>query len=182
MIAELNDYIVDVVNYPSALPGTARYEQQMLAFIDENERVLLSQVDAAIRLMRSKPWQFFMIALMATDRLGHYCWKFSDPALESSLATEEQKRIGARCRAMYRQIDAQLARLLDGVGPDCALIVVSDHASALRHLHFSTQTLASRARLSSTAYRPGTGNVCFMATCPAREAKLRTPVDSKYGW
>ena len=182
LAAELKDYIVDVTNYPSALPGTARYEQQMLAFIDENERVMLSQVDAAMRLMRSKPWQFFMIALMATDRLGHYCWKFSDPALEDSLATDEQKRIGARCRAMYRQIDAQLARFLDAVSSDCAIVVASDHGFGPAPAAFfhTNRWLLDRGYLHLLpawhwkrllhGYLPRSW-----------KAKLRTPVDSKYG-
>jgi predicted AlkP superfamily phosphohydrolase/phosphomutase len=182
LTAELKDYIVDVMNYPTALPGTASYEQQMLAFIDENERVLLSQVDAAVRLMRTKPWQFFMIALMATDRLGHYCWKFSDPALAGSLVTDEQKRIGVRCRAVYRQLDAQIARLNDAAGADCALVIVSDHGfgpvpSAFFH---TNRWLSQRGYLhllpawhwkrALHGYLPRSW-----------KAKLRTPVDTKYG-
>jgi predicted AlkP superfamily phosphohydrolase/phosphomutase len=124
---EFKDYIVDVVNYPGALPGTAGYAKEMLAFIEENERVLLSQADTALRLMRSQQWQFFMVAWMATDRLGHYCWKYSDPALEQSLTTDEQKRLAARCQKVYRQIDSQIARLMEASGSDCLTVIASDH-------------------------------------------------------
>jgi len=127
LVAELKDYVVDVENYPTALPGTANYERHMLAFIDENERVLLSQCDAAVRLMGTKPWQFFMIALMITDRLGHFAWKFSNPALDGTLTTNELKRIGARCRAAFKQLDAQIARLMAAAANDCATLIVSDH-------------------------------------------------------
>ena len=182
LVAELKDYLVDVMTYPSALPGTAHHEQQMLAFIDENERVLLSQVDAAVRLMHSKPWQFFMIALMATDRLGHYCWKFSDPALESSLATNEQKRLGVRCRAVYRQIDAQLARLIDAAGSDCTLVIASDHGfgTASPGFFHTNRWLIQRGHLRLLpawhwkrlvhGYLPRSW-----------KGKMHTPVDSKYG-
>ena len=182
LAAELRDYIVDVANYPSALPGTSSYEQQMLAFIDENERVLLSQVDAAVRLMRTKPWQFFMIALMATDRLGHYCWKFSDPALESALTTDEQKRIGARCRGVYRQLDAQIARLNDAAGDDCTLVIVSDHGfgpspSAFFH---TNRWLIDRGYLRLLP--PWHWQRIVHSNLPRSwKVKLRAPVDSKYG-
>ena len=182
LAVELKEYIVDVVNYPTALPGTAHYEQEMLAFIDENERVMLSQIDAAIRLMQTKPWQFFMIALMATDRLGHYCWKFSDPALESSLASDEQKRIGMRCRTLYRQIDTQLARFLDTVGPECAVVIASDHGfgAAPPAFFHTNRWLLDRGYLQLLpAYH---WKRLLHGYLPRSwKAKLRSPVDSKYG-
>jgi predicted AlkP superfamily phosphohydrolase/phosphomutase len=182
LAADLKDYIVDVTHYPRALPGTAGYEQQMRAFIDENERVLLSQVDAAARLMRSRPWQFFMIALMLTDRLGHYCWKFSDPALADSLTTDEQKRIAARCRAVYRQLDTQIARLADAAGPDCALVVVSDHGFGPAPASFfhTNRWLSQRGYLHLLP--PWHWKRAVHGYLPRSwKTKLHTPVDTKYG-
>jgi predicted AlkP superfamily phosphohydrolase/phosphomutase len=127
MAAFFANYIVDVDNYPTALPGTADYEKQMLAFIAENERVLVSQADTAIRLMQSRPWEFVMLGWMATDRLGHFCWKYSDPACESLLKTDAERRLAARCRQVFAKIDSEIARLLEVAGKDCMLMLVSDH-------------------------------------------------------
>lgn len=124
---QFGDYIVDVTNYPQALPGSPQYAQQVLAFIEENERVLVSQANAAVCLMKTQSWQFMMIAWMATDRLGHFCWKYSDPAIEPSLKTDEEKRLAARCRAVFGQIDAQMARLIEAAGDGSAVVIVSDH-------------------------------------------------------
>ncbi|MBI3849509.1 MAG: alkaline phosphatase family protein [Verrucomicrobia bacterium] len=127
LAADFKDFVIDVLNYPGALPGTANYAREMLAFIDENERVLIHHADVALRLMKTQSWQFFMVVWLVLDRLQHYCWKFSDPALEGELKTEEEKQIGARVRLLFRQLDAQIGRLVEQAGEDCALAIVSDH-------------------------------------------------------
>ena len=127
LASEFKDFVIDVFNYPSALPGSANYAKEMLAFVEENERVLVHHADVALRLMKTQSWQFFMVVWLVLDRLQHYCWKYSDPALESSLKNDEEKQIGARVRTLLRQLDAQIGRLVDAAGDDCALAIVSDH-------------------------------------------------------
>ncbi len=127
LAAEFRDYIVDVENYPTALPGSPEYAREVLAFMDENERVLASQADTAARLMKTQPWDFLMVAWMLTDRLGHYCWKYSDPGLESSLTTDDQKRLADRCRTIYTMLDTQIARLIETAGDNCSVVIASDH-------------------------------------------------------
>jgi len=121
------DYIVDVEHYPTALPGTANYESEVLRFIDENERVLVSQANTAICLTQSRPWEFMMVAWMATDRLGHFCWKYADPSFESSLRTDAERRLATRTREVFRRIDSEITRLLEVAGEDCTVMLVSDH-------------------------------------------------------
>jgi predicted AlkP superfamily phosphohydrolase/phosphomutase len=182
LVEELKDYVVDVENYPTALPGTANYERHMLAFIDENERVLVSQCDAAVRLMGSQSWQFFMIALMATDRLGHFAWRFSDPALEGTLTTDELKRIGARCRAVFKQLDAQIARLIEAAGHNCAVVIASDHGfgPAPQSFFHANRWLIERGYLSLLPV--WNWKRAVHGSLPrGLKAHLRTPADTKYG-
>jgi predicted AlkP superfamily phosphohydrolase/phosphomutase len=127
LAAEFKDFVIDVLNYPSALPGTPKYAKHMLAFIEENERVLIHHADVALRLMQTQSWQFFMVVWLVLDRLQHYCWKYSDPALESLLKTVEEKQISERVKSLFGQLDTQIGRLVEAAGSDCTLAIVSDH-------------------------------------------------------
>jgi predicted AlkP superfamily phosphohydrolase/phosphomutase len=119
LTGEFADYLVDVKQYPQALPGSADYLPQVRAFIEENRRVLVAHADTAIRLMRSQAWQFLMVAWMVTDRLGHFCWQYIQPGATGELAD--------LCRSVLAEADRQMARLIAAAGSDCTVVVVSDH-------------------------------------------------------
>jgi predicted AlkP superfamily phosphohydrolase/phosphomutase len=119
LAAEFADYIVDVKNYPEALPGRAQYLPQLRAFIEENRQVLRAHAATALKLMRTQPWQFFMVAWMVTDRLGHFCWQYIQPDATGELAE--------LCRSVLAEADQQLARLIAAAGDDCTVVIASDH-------------------------------------------------------
>ena len=103
-------------------------------FRTENKEYLLEQIYqmtkrrfALVRhLMDTKPWDFFMFVEMGTDRIHHGLWKYMDP--------EHRKHPGATpllhaIRDYYRHLDSQIAELLDRVGDETTVLVVSDHGA-----------------------------------------------------
>lgn len=77
-------------------------------------------------LISEKPWDFFMMVEMGTDRIHHGFWKYTDPShpqyrpgnpLENSM------------RDYYRYIDQEVGELLTQVGEETRILVVSDHGA-----------------------------------------------------
>jgi predicted AlkP superfamily phosphohydrolase/phosphomutase len=78
-----------------------------------------SRLRAALHLMRTEPWDVFMLMIKATDQAAHYLWDI-DAASQEGL------------RPIYEFADRALARLLEEAGEDCGLIVMSDHGMGWR--------------------------------------------------
>lgn len=77
-------------------------------------------------LIRTRDLDFAMLVFTETDRAQHYFWADMDPTHPAH--TEERgRRFGDVIRLVYEAVDAQVGRLLETVGPDCQVYVVSDH-------------------------------------------------------
>ncbi len=63
----------------------------------------------------------------ATDAIGHRFWKYYEPGAFSDVTAADAKRWGDTLRQAYRQADSVLGELLDEVGRQANLVVVSDH-------------------------------------------------------
>lgn len=110
-------YILDVENFRS----------------NDHERVLQRVFDmtqqrfaVAGHLLTSHEWDFFSFVDMGPDRLHHGFWKYCDPAhprFEGGTALEHA------FRDYYRALDAHLARFLELVPDDAAIVIVSDHGA-----------------------------------------------------
>jgi predicted AlkP superfamily phosphohydrolase/phosphomutase len=76
------------------------------------------------RLLARRPWDLLFMVCMGTDRVGHYFVRDQD-------AEHVQHVPGSRCadtmREHYRACDTRLGELLEEVGPDVAVMVLSDH-------------------------------------------------------
>jgi predicted AlkP superfamily phosphohydrolase/phosphomutase len=78
-----------------------------------------SRVKAMTRLLETEPWDVAMYMIKATDQVAHHVWDHD---------AESQEPL----RDVYRFADETLARLLETAGPDCDLIVMSDHGMGWR--------------------------------------------------
>ena len=164
------DFIVDVVNYPHALPGTASYEREMLAFVDENERVLRCHADATVKLMREQHWQFFMAVWLVLDRIQHFGWKYSDPTLAL------RDHIAERVEKLFALLDLQIGRVVEAAGDDCVIALVSDHGfGPIPQTFFNTNCW-----LVEHGYLKRKHGV--VGNLPrALRTKLGAPIDTKFG-
>jgi predicted AlkP superfamily phosphohydrolase/phosphomutase len=80
----------------------------------------------ARHFLKSKPWDFFMMVEMGTDRIHHAFWKFMDP--EHS-RYQPGNPFEKAIEDYYRYVDKEIGLLLDQVPEDTVITVVSDHGA-----------------------------------------------------
>lgn len=97
---------------------------------DEMAAELLKSVDlrgAAMQtLLDDTDLDFAMLVFTETDRAQHYFWADMD-SQHPAWTAERGRRFGTVIRDVYERVDAQVGRLVDAVGPDCQIYIVSDH-------------------------------------------------------
>ncbi len=77
-------------------------------------------------LIRSRDLDFAMMVFTETDRAQHYFWADMDSA-HPAYNPERGARFGSVIRDVYERVDEQIGRLIETVGDECQVIVVSDH-------------------------------------------------------
>lgn len=77
-------------------------------------------------LMRTRPWEFFMVVFTSLDSVQHFYWKYMEPE-GFEVAPEEVEKYQNAIRDVYRQVDQAIGELLALAGEDCSVLVVSDH-------------------------------------------------------
>lgn len=75
-------------------------------------------------LARTKEWDFLWFVEMGPDRLVHGLWRYFDPTHPNYVADERYKD---KLKEYYIYLDTQLGELLEVVGDDAHVFVVSDH-------------------------------------------------------
>jgi predicted AlkP superfamily phosphohydrolase/phosphomutase len=80
----------------------------------------------ARRLMTGKPWDFFMMVEMGTDRVHHAFWQFMDPAHHRY---EPGNRFESVIADYYEHVDRKIGELLGAVPDGAYVLVVSDHGA-----------------------------------------------------
>ncbi len=100
---------------------------------DDKDRLLAdvyalmhNRFDTARFLLTEKPWDFFMMVEMGVDRIHHGFWKYCDRAHPKY---EPGNRFEHAIRDYYQALDARIGELLALVGPETAVLVVSDHGA-----------------------------------------------------
>lgn len=88
------------------------------AFTDEVFRVLAARVRAALELLRSEPWDVFMLHIMETDRINHFLWRHFE---------EGHPTYRWRFLDFYRAVDAAVGQVVQAVGDETVILVLSDH-------------------------------------------------------
>ncbi len=123
--AELRDEIQGVVGeYMLDVPDF-RTDQKDRIMRDITE-MTRRRFKLARHLRDTREWDFFAMVEMGTDRLHHGFWRFYDPKhpdYEPGNPYEEA------FRGYYRYLDSEIGQLIEGLGPDDALLVVSDHGA-----------------------------------------------------
>lgn len=100
---------------------------------DDKEGVLKRIYDKSSRhfalakhLLRTRPWDFFMMVEMGTDRIQHAFWAHMDKA---SPKHEPGNRFENAIREFYRFCDREVGEIVSLLPRDTALLVVSDHGA-----------------------------------------------------
>ncbi len=110
-------YVIDVYDY-RRIPPRKLYGQ-LRAKTEQDFKIIR-------HFLSEEKWDFFMTVIMSIDRAQHTLWKFfdrehpryvEDPELEEGLLE------------LHKQIDAEIAKTLELVPPDTAVILISDHGA-----------------------------------------------------
>jgi predicted AlkP superfamily phosphohydrolase/phosphomutase len=90
----------------------------MVAF-DDRARVILNRLDA-------RDWDLMVGVIESTDRVQHMMWRLIDPAhpmYDAALAAQ----FGDSIERVYRKADDFVGEVVQRVGPDVPVMIVSDH-------------------------------------------------------
>lgn len=115
--------------------------------LEEIHRVTRVRRQAADWLMETEEWDFFMVTFIATDRLHHKMWHRPDTMAD-----------------YYRTLDATLGEIIDKVGGDDHIVLMSDHGfTTVRWKLYMNEWLAANGFLKTRLRRtPGNGDSRFL--------------------
>ncbi len=82
--------------------------------IDATLRMTERRIQLTLSLMKGKPWDFCYVAFVGADRLQHPIW-------------DDIMALDKRATEYFRLLDHGLGLILDELGPDDSLFVISDH-------------------------------------------------------
>ena len=110
------------------------YMPDVVGFRDLDRDELLAQLTTmmdkrfrvAEHLAKTKPWDLFAMVEMGSDRIQHAFWRYVD---SGHRLHEPGHRFADAIPAYYRALDAHVGRLIDALGDDTTVLVVSDHGA-----------------------------------------------------
>ena len=110
-------YIFDIPNFR---------EQGMDFVLDQVFAMTERRFKVARRLIKEKPWDFFMLVEMGLDRLHHVFWQHFDPIHPLYQAGNPFE---TAFQDYYRALDREVGSLLELIPDDAVTILMSDHGA-----------------------------------------------------
>jgi hypothetical protein len=90
------------------------------------EPVLADRAHASLLgALRDTAARFIAVRFPGVDAVGHHFLRFASPSSFGDVSDEERRRFGRTLEQYYAFLDVQVGRVLDGLGPDDILLVVS---------------------------------------------------------
>lgn len=96
------------------------------AFLEALIGNIRQHTQAADYLLKTQPWDFFILVLGPTDEGAHKYWRYHDPQHPLYKAPDAAK-FGDSLQKLYMAADAAIGQLRQSIGPNDTLIVMSDH-------------------------------------------------------
>jgi predicted AlkP superfamily phosphohydrolase/phosphomutase len=124
-------------------------------FLEDLTASVENRTQAALYLMRNKPWDFFTVVYWDTDMVQHETWRLLDPT-HPRHDPEEAAAHRQQILDFHRKVDADVGRLLAEVGPDTLVVVMSDHGFGPVHSFFLTNNWLASLGLLQFKRNPGT--------------------------
>ena len=107
------NYIFDIPNFR---------EQGMEFVLEQVFKMTERRFQVARRLVKNKPWDYFMMVEMGPDRLHHVFWQYFDPRIPS---TSPGNQYETAFQDYYRFLDREVGSLLEVLPDDVITIVMS---------------------------------------------------------
>ena len=116
-LADVHPYEFDISDFRTPDKGKIR---------DGLVRMTDKRFALARHLVTTKPWDFFMMVEMGTDRVHHAFWQYFDPEHHRFEAGNPYESVMGD---YYEHVDGQVGRLLEVLPADAHVLVVSDHGA-----------------------------------------------------
>jgi predicted AlkP superfamily phosphohydrolase/phosphomutase len=116
-LPEVHPYEFDVSDFRT--PDKTKIRDALVRMTDK--RFALAR-----HLVTTKPWDFFMMVEMGTDRVHHAFWQYMDPEHHRYEPGNPFESVIVR---YYEHVDAQVGKLLEVLPRDAHVVVVSDHGA-----------------------------------------------------
>jgi predicted AlkP superfamily phosphohydrolase/phosphomutase len=124
-----------------------RSTRRLDLFLKDLTASVENRTQAALHLMRTKPWDFFTVVYWDTDMVQHETWRLLDPSHprhDPAEAAAHREEI----LAFHRKVDSDVGRLLAEIDSDTLVMIMSDHGFGSVHSFFLTNNwLASLGML-----------------------------------
>ncbi len=114
---------------------TSLYTEELDEFLSRWRKITDLRERAMLHLMETQPWDLFMVVYYSIDSIQHHFWRFYDPTHplhDPKLA----KNYGDVIPEFYQRVDSALGKVLDRIGEEVAIVVVSDHGAGPEHRAF----------------------------------------------
>ena len=109
-----------------ATTWTLLSDRAKTAYIDEVHDIARLRCRVARHLMATRPWDFFMVVFVATDRIQHKFWEDMPDAGSTGPGQTGPSASGAVLET-YRLIDSFVGEIAADLPEDATLAIVSDH-------------------------------------------------------
>ncbi len=114
-LPDVHPYEFDVSDFRT--PDKSKIRDSIVRMTDK--RFALAQ-----HLLKTKPWDFFMMVEMGTDRVHHAFWQYMDPAHHRY---EPGNAFESVIEDYYVHVDQKIGELLSILPSDTRILIVSDH-------------------------------------------------------
>jgi predicted AlkP superfamily phosphohydrolase/phosphomutase len=123
--------------------------------VNDQKAMTRARAELCLKLLQSKPWDFFMVVFTGTDRIQHCLHRHvmkidDDEAVRSDPLT-------AAVRDYFVGLDAHIGEIVKAAGADANFLVVSDHGfGPLERVIYFNKWLADEGLLALKPKRQGT--------------------------
>lgn len=173
---ELRRHVGDyTINVDIERGGLDRRDENLADLVAQFRQMTEQRTAVVEYLARTRPWDFLMVVFVSLDRLGHKFWRYTDPS-HPLYTPAGNRRWGTVLSDTYRQLDAQVGRLLKLASDEDTVLVVSDHGfGPLTHAVYLNRWLEQRGYLANRSPdRQGAGDrVRHFGTALLRKAVQR---------
>jgi predicted AlkP superfamily phosphohydrolase/phosphomutase len=130
--------------------------------IEKQHETIEKRFEVTKHLMNNYPWDLFVSVFTATDRVQHAFWKYMDPR-HPLYRPEQAQKFGDAILNVYRKMDHIVGYLLENLGEDTVLLIMSDHGAGLcsNKTLYLNNWLCKEGLLAFKDFRGGDGSgVC----------------------
>lgn len=124
--ASLSQEIAQKVGEYCLWPAKGYSARNPQPYLDKLHQVLEGRFKTLRYLLRACDWDFLSAVFSATDWVSHAYWRYTDPQ-HPLYDAKMAERFGDAILGVYQHVDRILGQLLDELGSETMVLVMSDH-------------------------------------------------------